>query len=219
MSELIVMLTHNDITVDNAHSIFEASKDSKAMLWGLKEKGLSLVQMKRLFAHMKECNKTTFLEVVAYTEDECLHGAEMAVECGCDFLMGTKYFDSVNKFCKMNNLRYLPFVGDVFGRPSVLSGDVSYMIAEANDYIKAGVYGITLLAYRYNGNATALIDKFVAGIDVPVCVAGSIDDYSKLDTIKNASPWGFTIGGAFFENSFGCSRFVKQIERVCAYVQ
>ena len=38
---------------------------------------------------MKECGKTTFLEVVAYTEAECLEGAKMGVECGVDYLMGT----------------------------------------------------------------------------------------------------------------------------------
>jgi len=42
------------------------------------------------------------LEVVAYTEKECIEGAKMAVECGCDILMGTIFFDSVNELCKKN---------------------------------------------------------------------------------------------------------------------
>ena len=37
----------------------------------------------------------------------------MAVECGCDILMGTMYYDSINEYCKENNLKYMPFIGKV----------------------------------------------------------------------------------------------------------
>ena len=117
---LIVMLTHNDRTVENAYEIFDKCKNSKANFWGFKEKPLSLNQMKKLYKYMKENGKTTFLEVVEYTEKEGLKGAKTAVECGCDILMGTVFFDSINEFCKKNNLKYMPFVGKVTKRPSIL---------------------------------------------------------------------------------------------------
>ena len=85
--KLIVMLTHHDRTVKNAVEIFESCKDTKAEYWGFKEVGIPLDEMKRLCAMMKEAGKTTFLEVVAYTEKECLEGAKMAGECGFDYLM------------------------------------------------------------------------------------------------------------------------------------
>ena len=44
-----------------------------------------LSQMKDLYAYMKSCDKKTVLEVVAYTQAECMSGAKMAAECGCDF--------------------------------------------------------------------------------------------------------------------------------------
>lgn len=125
--ELIVMLTYNDCTVENAYEIFEQCKNSKAKFWGFKEKNLPLEQMKNLYAYMKKSGKTTFLEVVEYTEDECLEGAKMALECGCDILMGTIFFDSVNDFCKKNNLKYMPFVGKVTCRPSILEGGIDDM--------------------------------------------------------------------------------------------
>ncbi len=37
---LIVMLTHNDVTVNNAYEIFEQCKNSKAKFGGFKEKTL-----------------------------------------------------------------------------------------------------------------------------------------------------------------------------------
>lgn len=214
--ELIVMLTHNDRTVENAAEIFEQCKDSKAKYWGFKEEGLPPDQMKKLFGRMKECGKTTVLEVVAYTEKECLRGARMALECGCDILMGTMFFDSVNDFCRENKLKYMPFVGRITGRPSVLEGTAAGMLEEARMYLKKGVDGIDLLGYRYTGDAAALIRDFVDGTDASVCVAGSVNSFERLDELNAVAPWAFTIGGAFFENKFG-KEFCEQIDKVCEY--
>lgn len=215
--QLIVMLTRNDRTVENAEAIFEECKDSKAKFWGLKEKGLPPETMKRLYAYMKECGKTVVLEVVAYTETKCLKGAESAVEYGCDILLGTMFFDSVNEYCKQNNLKYMPFVGKVSGRPSVLEGNVEKMIEEANKYLEKGVFGFDLLGYRYLGDAVPLYKKFVTQVKAPTCLAGSIDSFEKLDEIKKHLPWGFTIGGGFFEKKFGKTH-KEQIDKVCEYI-
>ena len=216
--ELIVMLTHNDHTVKNAYKIFEQCKNSTAIFWGFKEKGLPLEQMKDLYAYMKEFGKTTVLEVVAYTEEKGMEGAKMAVECGCDILMGTIFSDSINGFCKENNLKYMPFVGKVTGRPSILKGTIEGMIDEANKYLKKGVYGLDLLGYRYVGDAVALNKKFISQVNAPVCLAGSIDSYKRLDEVKAFGSWAFTIGGAFFENKFGKTHN-EQINKVCEYIK
>lgn len=86
--ELIVMLTHNDVTVPDAAAVFARCQHTRARYWGFKEEGLPFAEMQALFARMKACGKTTCLEVVAYTEPECLRGAEMAAACGCDILDG-----------------------------------------------------------------------------------------------------------------------------------
>lgn len=215
---LIVMLTKNDMTVVNAYEIFDKCKNSKAKFWGFKETPLPIEEMKRLYKYMKECNKTTFLEVVSYTEKECLEGAEMAVECGCDILMGTIFSDSINDFCKKNNLKYMPFVGQVVGRPSILKGAIDEMVNEANKYIQKGAYGIDLLGYRYIGDKVKLNNAIVSRVNAPVCIAGSIDSFERLDEIKNANPWSFTIGSAFFDNKFGID-FKKQINKVYNYME
>lgn len=215
---LIVMLTKNDMTVTNAYEIFDKCKDSKAEFWGFKEAPLPIEEMKKLYSYMKKCNKTTFLEVVSYTEKECLEGAKIAVECGCDFLMGTIFSDSINDFCKKNNLKYMPFVGQVVERPSILKGTIDEMVKEANKYIQKGVYGIDLLGYRYVGDKVKLNNEIVSKVNAPVCIAGSIDDFEKLDKIKQANPWSYTIGSAFFDNKFG-KDFKEQINKVCDYIK
>lgn len=216
--QLIVMLTYNDRTVDNAYEVFDRCRGSKAQFWGFKEEPLPLPEMKRLYSHMKACGKTTFLEVVAYTEPECLAGAQMAVECGCDVLMGTIFSDAVNDFCRTHGLKYMPFVGEISERPSVLRGSLEGMIAEAREYLAKGAYGIDLLGYRYEGDAAALNKAFTAAIDAPVCLAGSVNSFQRLDEIKDAAPWAFTIGSAFFDQCFG-DDFCAQIDRVCEYMK
>ena len=217
-TELCVMLTKNDMTVPDAAEIFEHCKDSAAAIWGFKEEPLSLPEMKSLYSRMRECGRQTVLEVVCYDEAGSLAGAKTAVECGCDYLMGTAFFDSVNDYCRDHGMKYCPFVGRLSGRPTVLDGDIDEMIDEARGYLAKGVYGIDLLGYRYTGDAEALIERFVAAVDAPVCVAGSVDSFARLDTLKRVQPWSFTIGGAFFDNKFGTD-FAGQINTVCDYMK
>lgn len=214
---LIVMLTQNDRTVPNARSVFEECKDSKAEYFGFKEEPLPLDEMKELFAYMKKCGKKTALEVVAYSEQEGIAGAETAVECGCDILMGTMYYDSVNEICKANGMKYMPYVGEITERPSVLDGSIESMINEAKKCMEKGVDGFDLLGYRYTGDAVELNRRFSSEVKAPVCIAGSVDSYERLDEIKEAAPWAFTIGSAFFDKRFGGS-IREQIDNVCDYI-
>ena len=216
-SELIVMLTHNDLTVENAYEIFEQCQDTKALYWGFKEQPLPIEEMKRIYSKMKECGKRTVLEVVAYTEAEGLEGAQMAATCGCDVLMGTCYSESIHKLCQQHNIDYMPFVGDIVGRPSILKGSIESMIAQAKMLKDKGVFGIDLLGYRYEENPEKLISDYVKQVGNPVCVAGSIDSYERLQFIKDVQPWAFTIGSAFFENKFG-DTFAEQINKVCDFI-
>ena len=166
---------------------------------------------------MKACGKTTFLEVVEYDEESGLRGAQIAKECGCDVLMGTVFFDSINQFCKDNQIKYMPFVGQITGRPSVLEGSIENMTAQAREYLEKGAYGIDLLGYRYTGDPVALSKAFVQEIQAPVCLAGSIDCYDRLDEVMEMNPWAFTVGSAFFEEKFG-SDIHEQINNVCDYI-
>lgn len=225
--ELIVMLTHNDLTVENASEVFEACRDTKALYWGFKEQPLPLEEMQRLYARMKACGKRTVLEVVAYTEAEGLEGAQMAAACGVDVLMGTCYHDSIHRYCQQHGIKYMPFVGQITGRPSVLEGSVESMLAEAAAMKRQGVAGIDLLGYRYEArhdtnhrsevDAQQLISDLVSKSGLPVCVAGSIDSYERLQFVKTVLPWAFTIGSAFFEHRFGAS-IAEQIDKVCDFI-
>lgn len=215
--ELIVMLTHEDKTVHNAHEIFDACRHSKANYWGFKEEPLPLENMKALYKEMKSAGKTTFLEVVAYTEEEGYQGALDAIECDVDILMGTIYSDKINALCQEHGLKYMPFVGTITDRPSVLEGEIDDIIKEAKTYLEKGVYGFDLLGYRYTGDPLELNNKFVEAIDAPVVIAGSVNSYQRLDELKDIQPWAYTIGSAFFDNDFD-GEFHEQIDKVVDYM-
>ena len=218
--ELIVMLTHHDRTVTNAIEIFEAAKGSKAKYWGFKEVGIPEDQMTELVKRMKAAGKTTFLEVVDYTEEGCAEGARIAARCGFDVLMGTLYFDSVKKIADEAGIKYMPFVGELSGRPSVLNGTILGMIDEANHLVDTkGIKGFDLLGYRYTGDAVKLNAEFVKNVRGDVCLAGSVASFQRLDEVKATGAWAFTIGGAFFENKFGEGlSFGEQIDVVIDYM-
>ena len=201
--KLIVMLTHNDVTVKNAREVFEGCKDLPVQNWGFKDVGLDPEDMKELCQLMKACGKTTFLEVVTYSETECMRGAKLAVECGFDYLAGTIFYDSVMDYIKQHDLRYCPFVGQVSGSPSVLKGSVDDCVKQADEYMQKGVYGIDLLGYRYaEGDPEIFSAEIVNKCKLPVIMAGSINSPERIEVVRKMNPWTFTMGSALFEKDF-----------------
>ncbi len=200
--EIIIMLTHHDVTVENAAEVFEACKDLPVKFWGFKNVGLPEDKMKELATAMKEAGKTTFLEVVTYDEQSCLDGAQTAIDCGFDYLMGTIYYDSVAKLLADNNMSYLPFVGKVSGSPSILEGTNEEIIANAKDLMAKGIKGFDILAYRHVVDGEKLAYEFCKAVDAQICIAGSINSFDRIDTMFDIGPWTFTMGSALFEKNF-----------------
>jgi len=218
-SKLIVMLTNNDKTVQDAIEVFDSSKELPVQFWGFKNVGLPIKQMKQLVKNMKDAEKSTFLEVVTYTEDECMKAAKLAVECNFDYLMGTIFYDSVFNFLKDKPIKYSPFCGKVSGSPSILEGTINEIINEAKNIQRKGVDAFDILAYRYIGGPEELAEKFIQAIDIPVIIAGSINSYERLDKIKELNPWGFTMGTALFKKNFDKDgTFKDNLKKVLDYL-
>ena len=200
--DIVVMLTHHDVTVPNAYEVFETCKDLPVQFWGFKNVGLPKDQMKALTAAMKAAGKTTFLEVVTYDEDSCMDGAKTAVECGFDCLMGTLYYESVHNYLKEQGLTYMPFVGKVSGSPSILEGTNEEIIQNAKDLMAKGIKGFDILAYRHVVDGEKLAYDFCAAVPAKICIAGSINSFKRIDTMFDIGPWTFTMGSALFEKKF-----------------
>ncbi len=217
--EIIIMLTHHDVTVKNAAEIFEECKDLPVKYWGFKNVGLPKDEMKALAKAMKDAGKTTFLEVVTYDEASCLDGAQTAIDCGFDCLMGTLYYDSVAKLLKDNNMDYMPFVGKVSGSPSILEGSNEEIIANAKELMAKGITGFDILAYRHVIDGEKLAREFCAAVDAKICIAGSISSYERIDTMFDIGPWTFTMGSALFDKKFVPNgSFYENLEAVANYM-
>jgi len=200
--ELIVMLTYNDKTVENAMELFNSMRDTPVTHWGFKDAGVPHDKVKRVVDAMNGAGKTTYLEVVSLSEAEGLAGAKLAVGCGFNVLMGTVFFDSINDYLKNKTVKYYPFPGHVHSHPSILDGTIEEIVSHARSLEAKGVDGLDLLTYRYTGNAHALLNTVVKITRVPVVSAGSIGAYDRIMEVRDAGAWGFTIGTAFFEKQF-----------------
>lgn len=214
--QLIVMLTQNDITVENALEVFDSCKDLPVEFWGFKNVGISPSDTRDLLDAMKKHNKVTFLEVVTYTEESCLENAKMAVEYGFDYLTGTRYFPSVAEYLKDKPIRYYPFVGDVGGSPVTLKGSKQDILDDCKRLEQDGVDGLDLVAYRYvDGDPVELAKAVVAAATTEVIIAGSISSEERIRIINEINPFAFTMGSALFERLFvSDGDFRSNLERV-----
>lgn len=202
---IVVMLTHHDKTHPEACDIFEACKDLPVQHWGFKNVDQPMGLMKETAAAMKAAGKTTYLEVVTYDEESCLAGAQTAIDCGIDCLMGTLYFESVHKKLEEAGVTYMPFVGKVSGSPSILEGTNEEIIAEAKALKEKGIQGFDILAYRHVVDGEKLATEFCKELnpaETKICIAGSISSYERIDKMFEIGPWGFTMGSALFEKKF-----------------
>lgn len=201
--ELILMLTHNDVTVEDAIDVFDGIKDIPIKYFGFKDIGLPYDKMTILKDNMQKAGKETFLEVVRYSEGEVLESANLAANIGFDYLMGTIYYDSIWDVID-RKIKYLPFCGKVYDHPSILDGTIDEIIADAKGLESKGVDGFDLLAYRYTyqDKVSALIQKLKEAVSVPIVSAGSINSFERLQKTLDSGAWAFTIGSAFFEKKF-----------------
>lgn len=218
--ELIVMLTHQDRTVQDALQLFERTRDYPITHWGFKDVGLSPEEMQRVVTAMKAAGKITFLEVVSLSEEEGLRGARLAVDLGFDVLMGTVFFPSIGEYLKDKAVKYYPFPGHVHSHPSILDGTIDEIVAHARELESYGAHGLDLLTYRYSGDAAHLLTQVVQATQVPIVSAGSIATFDRITEVWDSGAWGFTIGSAFFEKQFvPDGSFEDNVLAVCNWLQ
>ena len=216
MAKLIVMLTHNDMTVEGAGQIFEECKHIKGVDWGFKDVGIPLEELKALGKTMKEAGKTVYIESLEETEEECLKSAQICYECHADYMIGSTYFESVRDWLHEHGMKYVPDAGTCVGRPARLLGTIESITADAQVLKEKGVDGMDLAAYRFDGDSGALI-RSVVSTGAPIYIAGSINSFERIKEVSDAGVVAFTIGGAFFENKFE-GTFGEQIEKVANFL-
>lgn len=217
--KLIAMLTNNDKTVPGAVDIFEKNKMTKADCWGFKDIGIELPDAKKLVEKMKQEGKTTFMEPLVESEEECLEAAQFAIDCKFEYMVGMAFYESVAEKLKGTGIQYFPTCGRRAGIPRMLYGTHQEIIEDAERILSCdGVHGICLSIYRYkDGDPEKMAREFVEKIHKPIIVTGSIGNDERLAFVKSLKPWGFTIGSALFDDSFG--HFEKIADKIDAILE
>jgi pyridoxal biosynthesis lyase PdxS len=206
MSRFVFMLTRDDATVADAVEICREIAALDIDIVGFKDVGLPLPALAEVVDVLRDQGREIALEVVSETRDEELRAVDAGLRLGVDLLLG-----GVNVAAALrhiaghdgNGVRYCPFPGEVVGHPSALRGTIGSIVDSAQEIAAAdGVWGLDLLAYRFDGDADALVRKVIDAVEVPVIVAGSVADPARIASIVAAGAWGFTVGSAAFEGRF-----------------
>jgi indole-3-glycerol phosphate synthase len=202
LTYFILMLTKNDLTLQNAPEVFEELKDTGVNHIGFKDIGLPMEKLKTLVEKMKRQGMKTYLEVVSESEEANIRSVKNALELGVDYLVGGTYVEQTLKLFNGKHPKYYPYIGRIVGHPCLLRGTIDEIVADGRKKEGMGIDGINLLAYRYDQDPLKLIRTLLASVKIPVIVAGSIDSFERVRKMKELNVDGFTIGGAILDKKF-----------------
>jgi hypothetical protein len=202
--EFVFMLTRGDVTIADARRQLPHAIAAGVRHIGFKDIGLPRAEMTALAAEIRAAGATLYLEMVSLDAESEAQGARIAVELGVDVLMGGVRPDVVEPIIAGTPVRYYPFPGEIVGHPSLLAGDIAAISRSAADLAaRGGVHGLDLLAYRFDGDAPALVSAVCrAAGGKPVIVAGSIDCEARIGACAAAGAAGFTVGTAALDAAF-----------------
>lgn len=202
MIEFIFMLTHNDATVENARDVMVELQSSGLRYVGFKDIGASPAVLSDVTTLAHEAGMEVMLEIVTTSKDDELRSLRAALEIGVDWVLGGTHPEAGAEILRGSAAFYCPFPGTVEGHPSVLKGSQEQIAANAAELSATeGVHGVDLLAYRHETlDPLALTRAVVAAVDGPVIVAGSVATLEQIADLQSTGAWGFTIGGAIFED-------------------
>jgi hypothetical protein len=196
MSEFILMLTRNDVTVADAESLLDEVLDTDIRHVGFKDIGLPADAMQRLVDRLHGAGRLVHLEVVSLSEEDELRSAQVGRDLGVDYLIGGTRWREVSALLAGTDIKYFPYPGEIVGHPATLRGDVDQFVTDA-EAMGESADGINLLAYRHETiDGLEVLRGVLAGVSLPVIVAGSIDSVERVRAVAAAGAWAFTIGGA-----------------------
>jgi uncharacterized protein related to proFAR isomerase len=211
MLEFIFMLTHHDQTLERALDVYDDIRDLPLRYVGFKDVGVPHATLRELARRMHDDGRQVMLEVVSERAEDELRSIAAAVDIGVDWVLGGTHADEGLEAIGGASVKYCPFPGRVIGHPSLLRGTIDEIAQSAHDLTaRDGVYGLDLLAYRYDGDVEAMIAAVLERASGPVIAAGSVDSVERINTLGRLGVWGFTIGGAIFEGRLPAGPTVRE---------
>ena len=201
MIEFVFMLTRDDVTVSHARDVLGEVRDVGLRYVGFKDIGPEPEVLRDVTAAAHEAGMEVMLEVVSTSREDELRSVRAALDIGVDWVLGGTNAEEGALVLAGTAVRYCPFPGTITGHPSVLSGAIDEIAADAARLTAIdGVHGVDLLAYRHATADVGALTRAVAdAVDGPVIAAGSVATIEQIGVLEEARAWGFTIGSAIFE--------------------
>jgi 4-hydroxythreonine-4-phosphate dehydrogenase len=200
----IFMLTRNDRTLRDARARLQDALTSGVRHIGFKDVGLSTSALRELSSSIRAHGASVYLEVVSLDEASEVASAQVALSLEVDYLLGGTRPEVVLPVIRGSAIKYYPFAGTIVGHPSRLVSSFEDTVANSKALTDiAGVDGIDLLAYRFDGDAAALIADVCAQVAPKrVIVAGSIDRAERIAAVVRGGAAAFTVGTAALDGMF-----------------
>jgi hypothetical protein len=157
--------------------------------------------LREVTAAAHDAGMEVMLEVVSTSREAELRSLQAALGIGVDWVLGGTHAEEGAEILGGAGVRYCPFPGTITGHPSVLSGEIDEIAADAARLCALdAVHGVDLLAYRHRtADVPALVRAVADAIDGPVIAAGSVASVEQIADLAASGAWGFTIGSAIFE--------------------
>jgi len=206
--DFIFMLTRDDATVPDCLSVMDEIASLGLAHIGFKDIGADADTLHALNRRIKAAGATSYLEVVATTNEAALQSARMAVEIGVDRLLGGKQVRETLRILADTDIEYFPFPGKPVGHPTALGGSPWDVEQDCQNYAAMGCAGVDLLAYR--ATEAAPLDLVRAarrglGPDKRLICAGGVDSLARVAALREAGCDAFTIGSAAFALAFSAA--------------
>lgn len=199
MTNFVLMLTRNDVTVPDAHAVLEVALAAGVEHVGFKDIGLPRHEMALLVDTIHEAGLHAHLEVVSLTEEDERTSVQIGRELGFDYVLGGTRWQLGASILSGSGVQYFPYAGTVVGHPGTLDGSDEQILSEIAA-MKDAVTGVNLLAYRHvSQDGDALVTSVCQSSPIPVLVAGSVAAVDRIKFVTAAGAWGFTVGAAVLD--------------------
>jgi hypothetical protein len=193
------MLTRDDETIADARAVYERLAGTGVRHVGCKDIGVPRGELEALLGDIRANGHTSYLEVVSETREATLASARVAVAVGPDYLIGGTLVEPVQEIIAGTGIRFFPYIGRIVGHPCLLRGSIGEIVEEARRVEAAGVDGINLLAYRFDGDVSALVVAVAEATRLDLICAGSVDSLERIGELVALEVWAFTVGTAILD--------------------
>ena len=212
-TQAVIMLTDNDLTVDNAAEFFTSAKDEAIVNWGFKSVGQPHDVMYEIAKVIKAAGKNLFLESITYTQEEYAFLAEFAEKAGVSCVLGTIYDKGLHENLKKIGTLYAPFIAKTPGYPGRIIKSKEEIMADLQEAVDNGLEAVSVPAYMHDTYTGKEIVGWIreAAPDMAVLVAGRVKTEERIDEMF-ALGSSFTIGGALFRAEIAEGSFADNVK-------